>query len=82
MTQHTLFIEMNPTADVLERILRITRHRGFTVANMQMSCASAMQVTVTSERPIALLTRQLDKLYDVQQCRLAPALERAVAARA
>ncbi|QIZ78054.1 acetolactate synthase 2 small subunit [Ferrimonas lipolytica] len=74
MTQHTLYIEMNPSAEVMERVLRVTRHRGFTVANMQMelgNAISSMEVTVNSERPIDQLTRQLDKLIDVNTCRLA-----------
>lgn len=74
MNQHTLYIEMNPSADVMERVLRVARHRGFTVANMQMQLGNAssnMEVTVNSERPIDQLTRQLDKLIDVNACRLA-----------
>ncbi|MFI3245601.1 MAG: acetolactate synthase 2 small subunit [Ferrimonas sp.] len=74
MNQHTIYLEMNATSDVMERVLRVTRHRGFTVATMQMQAGhdgSHMAVTVYSDRPIDQLTRQLDKLIDVHSCRLA-----------
>ncbi|WP_028116533.1 acetolactate synthase 2 small subunit [Ferrimonas senticii] len=73
MSDHTLYIEMNPSSDVMERVLRVTRHRGFTVANMQMQADTQSQqllVTVRSQRPISQLTRQLDKLIDVYSCHL------------
>ncbi|TKB51036.1 acetolactate synthase 2 small subunit [Ferrimonas sediminicola] len=73
MSQHTLYIEMNPAPEVLERVLRVTRHRGFTVCHMHMSSMDRkanIAVTVDSDRPIEHLTRQLDKLYDVKNCRL------------
>ena len=85
MSEHTLYIEMNPSPDVLERVLRVTRHRGFTVRNMNMAYAgsqSQMAVTVSSERPIDQLTRQLDKLFDVTGCRIETACESAPAAAA
>lgn len=73
MNQHTLFIEMNATSDVLERILRVTRHRGFFIKKMDMQHDgdySKMAVTVSSERPIAHLIHQLNKLFDVLACQL------------
>lgn len=73
MTQHTLHIEMNSTPEVLERVLRVTRHRGFIVRHMQVSSMerkAKIAVTVDSERPIEQLTRQLNKLYDVNRCSL------------
>ncbi|WP_067659500.1 acetolactate synthase 2 small subunit [Ferrimonas marina] len=85
MSEHTIYIDMNPSAEVMERVLRVTRHRGFAVAQMQMQCLggnSEMAVTVVSERPIEQLTRQLDKLYDVNHCRLAPAVAASAAAMA
>ncbi|MBY5993298.1 acetolactate synthase 2 small subunit [Ferrimonas balearica] len=85
MSEHTLYIEMNPSADVLERVLRVTRHRGFTIRHMNMAQSGAhsqMAVTVSSERPIDQLTRQLDKLFDVTDCRIETACEAAPAAAA
>lgn len=74
MSQHTVHIEMNATPETLERVLRLTRHRGFTICNMEMKSQgtdSSMDVTVESDRPIYLLTKQLDKLFDVTHCTLA-----------
>ncbi|PSJ45119.1 acetolactate synthase 2 small subunit [Zobellella endophytica] len=70
MNQHNLHIETQFRPEVLERVLRITRHRGFRVDDMEMSTSADCQsvnirVTVSSERPIQLLSRQLEKLMDV-----------------
>ena len=73
MNQHTLFIEMNPAPEALERVLRVTRHRGFTIKNMNMNfdgIRAQMAITLNSERPIGLLIPQLNKLFDVTICRL------------
>ncbi|MFM2480541.1 acetolactate synthase 2 small subunit [Celerinatantimonas sp. YJH-8] len=70
MNQYTLEIQTRPQVDVLERVLRITRHRGFRVMSMQMDEADNHQhlnikLTVCSERAISLLFNQLTKLIDV-----------------
>ncbi|WP_116474635.1 acetolactate synthase 2 small subunit [Zobellella maritima] len=70
MNQHNLQIETQFRPEVLERVLRMTRHRGFRVDDMEMStsvdCKKLnIRVTVSSERPIQLLSRQLEKLMDV-----------------
>ncbi|GAA3542390.1 acetolactate synthase 2 small subunit [Zobellella aerophila] len=70
MNQHNLQIETQFRPEVLERVLRLTRHRGFRVDDMEMSTSVDCQklnirVTVSSERPIQLLSRQLEKLMDV-----------------
>jgi acetolactate synthase II small subunit len=70
MNQHNLHIEAQFRPEVLERVLRVTRHRGFRVDDMEMSTSADCQnvnirVTVSSERPIQLLSRQLEKLMDV-----------------
>lgn len=73
MNTHTLRIEMNLAPEALERVLRVTRHRGFRICHMNLDqgeAHSTMAVTVASDRPIIQLTRQLDKLYDVTQCQL------------
>lgn len=54
--------------DVLERILRVVRHRGFTLDDMNLtSCSEKFQLTLTvsSQRPLHLLISQLQKLQDV-----------------
>jgi acetolactate synthase regulatory subunit len=70
MNQHNLQIETRFSPEVLERVLRLTRHRGFRVDDMEMStsvdCKSLnIRVTVSSDRAIQLLSRQLEKLMDI-----------------
>ncbi|MEI6859887.1 MAG: acetolactate synthase 2 small subunit [Shewanella sp.] len=60
--------------EVLERVLRVVRHRGFKVTKMEMLLQGDQSVRlamhVESERAIELLTNQLDKLFDVIDCRV------------
>ena len=70
MNQHNLQIETQFRPEVLERVLRLIRHRGFRVDDMEMStsvdCKSLnIRVTVSSDRAIQLLSRQLEKLMDI-----------------
>lgn len=70
MNQHTLEIEARPQPEIMERILRVTRHRGFALKSMQLdtmeSCPNfKIRVTVSSERNIDQLRNQLNKLVDV-----------------
>ncbi|WP_445945563.1 acetolactate synthase 2 small subunit [Shewanella sp.] len=75
--KHALELTLQPSPEVLERVLRVMRHRGFSVTNMQMQinedACIALAVEVETERAIELLSNQLDKLYDVAECRLMPA---------
>ncbi|MFT5879678.1 MAG: acetolactate synthase II small subunit [Moritella sp.] len=68
--QNVLVIKAHDQPEILERILRVIRHRGFRVSAMnmaQMNDCNTVKVTVTvsSERPIDFLYKQLDKLFDV-----------------
>ncbi len=70
MNQHNLQIEAQFRPEALERVLRLIRHRGFRVDDMEMStsvdCKSLnIRVTVSSDRAIQLLSRQLEKLMDI-----------------
>lgn len=69
MIEHQLLVKACQRPEILERILRIVRHRGFRVCamNMEQSYDNKihLNLTVTSERPLHLLTSQLDKLMDV-----------------
>lgn len=69
MIAHQLLVQARHRPEVLERILRIVRHRGFRVSAMNMESTQndkiRLYLTVTSERPLHLLTTQLDKLMDV-----------------
>ena len=54
--------------EVLERILRVVRHRGFTVTQMDMQLIEGkvrLKFTAKSDRTLDLLVSQLEKLPDV-----------------
>ena len=55
---------------MLERILRVVRHRGFRLVQLEMNSSETqieLAFKVAGERPIENLVSQLDKLFDVQQ---------------
>ena len=76
MMQHNLEITVKQCPEVLERVLRVTRHRGFKVTEMKMHTKDdsnlAINLWVEAERAIELLSNQLDKLIDVTQCKVLP----------
>ena len=56
----------------LERLLRVIRHRGFHISNMNVALTPDGQcydvtLRIESQRQLLLLTRQLSKLTDVMQ---------------
>ena len=68
MNQYQLQVIAQFRPEVLERVLRLTRHRGFRIEQMDMTTQGAnlvINMTVESERAIELLSRQLEKLLDV-----------------
>ncbi|MCE0492271.1 acetolactate synthase 2 small subunit [Pantoea sp. Mb-10] len=70
MNQHQLTIEARFRPEILERILRVVRHRGFQVCAMNMASAINaeninIEMTVASQRSVDLLSSQLSKLMDV-----------------
>ncbi|QDY43402.1 acetolactate synthase 2 small subunit [Candidatus Pantoea soli] len=70
MNQHQLSIEARLRPEILERILRVVRHRGFQVCAMNMAPAGNaeninIEMTVASQRSVDLLSSQLSKLMDV-----------------
>ena len=75
---HVLNITATNTPAVVERLLQVTRYRGYELAGLQLTPRSdtrslSITLTVSSDKPIHLLTSQLHKLYDVQQLELASA---------
>ena len=67
---YQLKIECHRKPEVMERVLRVVRHRGFALETMTMSlsaCGSRVMtdLVVSSSRPPVLLTAQIEKLYDV-----------------
>jgi len=66
---HTFKLITNNEPAVLERLLRVTRHRGFTLQMMKVTASDdqlAINFTVDSLRPVNRLFNQLEKLYDVK----------------
>ncbi|KKO45143.1 acetolactate synthase [Arsukibacterium ikkense] len=75
---HTLTITTNNEASVVERLLQVTRYRGYQLAGLQLTPLSdraglSVTLTVSSDKPIHLLTSQLHKLYDVRDLQLVSA---------
>ncbi|WP_081622099.1 acetolactate synthase 2 small subunit [Endozoicomonas elysicola] len=65
-----LQLQCHKQPDVVERVLRVVRHRGFTLNTMSMTPSNCGQkielsMTVSSLRPAHLLITQVQKLHDV-----------------
>ena len=70
--KYLLLIKGNNSPELLERLLRVCRHRGFTVQNINGETTEnekSLHVTLTvcSDRPVSLLNKQLEKLFDITQ---------------
>ena len=68
MNQYTFELTDQHRPEVLERVLRVIRLRGFTVTNMEMALVETqvpLKITVKSDRTFDLLVNQLAKLPDV-----------------
>ena len=68
MNQYTFELTVQHRPEVLERVLRVIRLRGFTVINMDMALIETqvqLKITVKSDRTFDLLVNQLAKLPDV-----------------
>ena len=66
--EHQIDLTAQHRPEVLERILRVIRHRGFTVTQMDMQLINdkvRLKFTVKSDRTLELLVSQLEKLPDV-----------------
>jgi len=67
---YQLSLQASTRPETLERILRVTRHRGFKVESLDMKSQGSnkemnLQMTVSSERALVLLVNQLEKLIDI-----------------
>jgi len=74
-TQHTLTIQTGLEVVAVERLLQVTRYRGFQLAGMEMKPLADMSgllvtLNILTDKPISQLTAQLNKLYDVQHLEL------------
>ena len=68
MNQYTFELTAQHRPEVLERVLRVVRLRGFTVTNMDMALVDTqvqLKITVKSDRTFNLFVNQLAKLPDV-----------------
>ena len=68
MNQYTFDLIAQHRPEVLERVLRVIRLRGFTVTNMDMALVDTqvrLKITLKSDRTFDLLVNQLAKLLDV-----------------
>lgn len=68
--KHHVNVQLKSQSVAIERFLRVTRHRGFTVVNMSITSSDEhyqVKLEVESDRPLYLLTQQLAKLVDVNQ---------------
>ena len=68
MNEYQIELTARHRPEVLERILRVVRHRGFTVTQMDMQLTDGkvrLKIAVKSDRTLALLVNQLVKLPDV-----------------
>ena len=68
MNHYTFELTAQHRPEVLERVLRVIRLRGFTVTKMDMALVETkvqIKITVKSDRTFDLLVNQLAKLPDV-----------------
>ncbi|UJF19346.1 acetolactate synthase 2 small subunit [Vibrio sp. SS-MA-C1-2] len=70
MQRYILEIAANDRPVLLERVLRVIRHRGFAIKQVlatqnQASKIAAIEIIVESDRPISLITNQIEKLWDI-----------------
>ncbi|MFT5789455.1 MAG: acetolactate synthase II small subunit [Shewanella sp.] len=74
MSHYSIAINVQQQPEVLERVLRVVRHRGFKVTSLEMQLnennTTSIDMSVESDRAIALLTNQIDKLIDVLDCQV------------
>ena len=67
---YALCIECQQKPEVMERILRVVRHRGFQLQAVNMNrsdCGERVtaDLLVSGDRPLGFLMAQIEKLYDV-----------------
>ena len=75
LNKYQLIIMADDKQVVLERILQVTRYRGFLINGMNAEVntgnnVATITMTVSSERPISLLIDQINKLIDIKGVRV------------
>ncbi|AFC56917.1 acetolactate synthase 2 small subunit [Vibrio cholerae] len=71
MQRYLLDIKADDKPVLLERVLRVTHHRGFVIKQVaatqnHASKIASVEIIVDSDRPITTLTNQIEKLWDVR----------------
>ena len=71
LNKYQLIIMADDKQVVLERILQVTRYRGFLINGMNAEVntgnnIATITMSVSSERPISLLIDQINKLIDIK----------------
>ncbi|OUS29505.1 acetolactate synthase 2 small subunit [Thalassotalea sp. 42_200_T64] len=75
MQQHNLTITARHQPVVLERLLQVTRYRGFNVVGMTMFPVSELdqltiELSVVSDKSVDNLKNQLLKIIDIEQIKV------------
>jgi acetolactate synthase II small subunit len=71
MERYLLDIKADDKPVLLERVLRVIRHRGFIIKQVaatqnHSSNVASVEIIVDSDRPITTLTNQIEKLWDIR----------------
>ncbi|UUO23639.1 acetolactate synthase 2 small subunit [Colwellia sp. M166] len=75
MKNYQLTIKADDKQVVLERILQVTRYRGFLISGINAKVntgtnVGTIELMVRSERPIELLVDQINKLIDIKEVKV------------
>ncbi|PKI15883.1 acetolactate synthase 2 small subunit [Colwellia sp. 12G3] len=75
LNKYQLIIMADDKQVVLERILQVTRYRGFLINGMNAEVntgnnIATITMSVSSERPITLLIDQINKLIDIKSVKV------------
>ena len=70
--KYLMMIKADNSPELFERLLRVCRHRGFKVQNINGETTEdekSLHVTLTvySEHPASLLSKQLEKIFGIIQ---------------
>lgn len=71
MERYLLDIKADDKPVLLERVLRVVRHRGFIIRQVAAtqnheSKIASVEIIVDSDRPITALINQIEKLWDIR----------------
>lgn len=77
MQRYLLDIKADDKPVLLERVLRVVRHRGFIIKQVAAtqnheSKIASVEIIVDSDRPINTLINQIEKLWDIRSVDVTP----------